>query len=217
VPGVPLEIEFELWDISDTARLVASRVMPQDPGGATSWAPGVSLRRDAEHRARARARYDGAAGAWSTPVVFIGKAFLGLDEIDAHDVTYLHTNIADWPQTSVVTGITMGPSQICVFHTGANRFPVSIFGEIEVEGNLWVFAPIGGRWYGATWDWVRPGQQCKGENKYQLGPDQIRIPPMNTWIPESGSPICFAVSARARDGVPAGQERSNIACTTTSP
>lgn len=216
--AVPLDIEFEVWEVSnDSARFLASRRMAQDGSGITSWAPNVSLARGAEHRARARGWYESSAGAWSAPVVFTGQSFVGLDEIDAFDVTYLHTPIADWPQTSVITGITMGPSQICVFHTGANRFPQSQYGEIIVEGNLWVFAPINGRWYGATWDWVRPGQQCKGENKYQLGPDQIRIPPMNTWIPASGSPICFAVSARARDGVPAGRERSNIACTTTSP
>jgi hypothetical protein len=142
----------------------------------------------------------------------------GSDQINPHDVTYLHRNIANWAVISTITNISIGDG-ICFHHTGAGQFPQSAFGdpgqEIAVEGNVWVFAPIGGRWYGATWDWLRPGQVCKGETLPALGVDQIRIAPMDhTWNPPSGSPICFAVSARARDSVFAGEVRTNIACTT---
>ena len=46
----------------------------------------------------------------------------------------------------------------------------------------------------------------------ELGRDQIRIPPMDaSWPgPRSGETVGFLVSTRARDGVPAGEERTNI-------
>ena len=152
-----------------------------------------------------------AARGLSTSVVTSS----GADDINPYEVAYLHRNIAGWTQTSTITGITIGSSEICVFHTGAGQFPQSPFGDIDVEGNIWVFAQFGGKWHGATWDWLRPGQECKGEGVNSLGPEQIRVPPMDGgWRPQSGSPICFAISARARDEVEAGLVRTNIACTT---
>ena len=173
---------------------------------------------------RVRARDDTQAGAWSTPAAEFRTPALppppprGADEIDASAVTYLHRNIANWPITSTVTRITIRNNGICVYHTGAGTFPTSKLGapgeEIDVEGNVWVFSQFGTRWYGATWDYLRPGQQCKSESTDALGVDQIRKPPMDhTWKPKSGDKLCFAASARARDHVQAGRVRSNIACT----
>ena len=134
------------------------------------------------------------------------------DEIDPRAVTWLHTNVTNWAITSRVTNVTITRSEICVDHTGAGRFPTSGFGSIVVEGNVWIFAQFGGRWYGATYDWLRPGQVCKGVTGGELGPDQIRIAPMDaSWPgPRSGETVGFMVSTRARDGERAGEERTNI-------
>jgi hypothetical protein len=149
--------------------------------------------------------------------VFVASGAFAQDQIDPRAVTYLHRSIADWPITSSLSRVDLS-NGICFPHTKAGQWPQSALGEpgqeIQIEGNPWVFAQIGGRWYGATWDWLRPGQTCKGERVEDLGAHQIRIPPMDgNWIPNQATPLCWAVSTRARDGVLAGQERSNIVCT----
>jgi hypothetical protein len=213
--AVPLDIEFEVWEDSPVPVRVAYTRIPQSGGTSTTYVVPTSLKGGINHQIRARAMYGDASGPWSAAVTVAPPAFVGQDEIDANQVIYLHRNIANWAQISTVTDIRIGSSEICVYHTGAGQFPQSIYGDISIEGNVWVFAPIGGQWYGATWDWLRPGQECKGENTNQLGVDQIRIPPMDGgWRPPSGSPICFAMSARARDDVEAGEVRTNIKCTT---
>jgi hypothetical protein len=135
------------------------------------------------------------------------------DDINPRSIRWLHRDVSGWPITSRITDVSVSSSQICVDHTGAGRFPTSTFGSIQVEGNVWVFAQFGGQWYGATYDWLRPGQVCKGVTGPELGPDQIRIAPMDgSWRgPRSGDSVGFMVSARARDDVSAGAERTNIA------
>ena len=214
--SIPLSLEFEVWEDTATPRLVASQILPQSGGTTTSYnVPGVLG--GANHALRVRARYGDLLGPWSAVVTVSPPPFLGNDDIDANSVIYLHRNIADWEQISVMDGaaISITPSQICFPHSGAGSMPRSIFIDLEIEGNVWVFAPINGQWYGATWDWLRVGQVCKGENLETLGVDQIRIPPMDhNWRAPFGSPICFAVSSRARDDVEGGRARTNIACTT---
>ena len=135
----------------------------------------------------------------------------GEDDLDARSVRYLHRNIANWRITSRITNVSISAREICVDHTAAGRFPRSTFGDIQVEGNVWVFARFGGQWVAATYDWLKPGQVCKGVTGDELGVDQIRISPMDgSWRPRSGEEIGFAVSTRARDDVNAGEERTNI-------
>ena len=101
--------------------------------------------------------------------------------------------------TARITNVRITGREICVDHTGAGRFPTSIFGTISVEGNVWILAQFGGRWHAATYDWLRPGQVCKGVTGGELGPDQIRISPMDrSWPgPRSGDSVGFMVT-RAR-------------------
>lgn len=136
----------------------------------------------------------------------------GGDELDLRQVIFLHRDISSWPVTSRVTDVRITSSEICVEHTGAGRFPTSTFGTIQVEGNVWILAQFGGRWYAATYDWLRIGQTCKTMTARELGVDQIRIAPMDaSWPgPRSGETVGFMVSARARDDVRAGEERTNV-------
>jgi hypothetical protein len=136
----------------------------------------------------------------------------GGDEIDPSQITWLHRDVSRWSITSRITSVSITSSEICVDHTGAGRFPTSRFGTIDVEGNVWIVAQFNGRWYAGTYDWLRPGQICKAVTGGELGRDQIRIPPMDaSWPgPRSGEMVGFIVSARARDDVQAGAERTNI-------
>ena len=94
----------------------------------------------------------------------------------------------------------------------SGRWGSTPFFDIEVEGNPWVFAKFGGRWYAGTYDWLRPGQVCKGVTGPEFGVDQVRIPPMDaSWGgPRTGEEVGFMVSTRARDEVRNGEERTNI-------
>ncbi|MGE3840897.1 MAG: IPT/TIG domain-containing protein [Vicinamibacterales bacterium] len=134
--------------------------------------------------------------------------------IDLSKVTWLHTDVSGWAQTSTITGVSIGGGLICVYHTKAGQWPLSSLGNedpIDVEGNVWIFAYLSGKWYAATYDWLRPGQECKNVTAEELGVDQIRIPPLDeNWTPHSGDLVAFMVSTRARDHVRAGTERTNV-------
>ena len=93
----------------------------------------------------------------------------GEDDLDARSVRYLHPNIANWRITLRITNVSISAREICVDHTAAGRFPRSPFGDIQVEGNVWVFARFGGQWVAATYDWLKPGQVCKGVTGDELG------------------------------------------------
>ena len=137
------------------------------------------------------------------------------DALNLGQVSWLHQDVSAWPVTSTVTNVAITHDSVCVDHTKAGQLPTSVFGDILVEGNVWIFAQIGGRWYGATWDWLRPGQTCKSITAEEFGRDQIRISPMDaSWVPRAGDTIGLMVSTRARDGVSAGQERTNVVLVT---
>ena len=83
-------------------------------------------------------------------------------------------------------------------------------GGTTVEGNPWVFAKVDGRWYAATYEWLRPGQECKGISASNIGA-HIKVSPLSRWTPQSGETIGLMVSTPARFG-PQGprHERSNV-------
>lgn len=141
-----------------------------------------------------------------------GGPSAGTDEIDPRLITWLHRDVSNWSITSQITDIRITDSQVCIDHTKAGQFPQSPFFDIVVEGNVWIVAQFNGRWYAGTYDWLRPGQICKGVTAPEFGVDQIRIPPMDaSWPgPRSGETVGFLVSSRARDNVQAGEERTNI-------
>ena len=151
---------------------------------------------------------------WSTTETFTTPDMTA-DQIDPSQITWLHTDVSDWEINSTVTDVRVTTNQVCIFHTAAGQWPfsTSIFDDgAPIEGNIWIFAEFNGRWYGATWDWLRPGQQCKSERAGAFGDEQIRIPPMDSsWVPRTGDRIGFMMStiARAQAGS-AGEFRTNI-------
>ena len=145
----------------------------------------------------------------------------GADEIDVSQVTWLHTNVGGWPAASTVTDVRIRDvpaGGICIEHTKAGVWPgTRTQGGSNLAGNPWVFGNVNGRWYAATYEWLRPGQICKltvagghGRPSRELGP-HIKRPPLDKWVPRSGEMVGFMVSTPARFG-PEGpvSERSNI-------
>jgi len=126
-----------------------------------------------------------------------------------NQLTWLHTDISGWAQTSTIEKVLVQSSQICINHSKAGQWPVFVNGGVEAEGNPWVVAQVGGTWYAATYEWLRPGQICKGITAANIGP-HIKKSPLNTWVPQAGELVGFMVSTRARDGVSSGDERSNL-------
>ena len=124
---------------------------------------------------------------------------------DLSDVTWLHTDVSDWRQTSTITRVRIDDPPICIDHTKSGRWPV----RNGVEGNPWIFARINGRWYAATYEWLKPGQTCKGISAATIGP-HTKQSPMDSWRPRSGELVGFMVSALARFGQESVAERSNI-------
>jgi hypothetical protein len=124
---------------------------------------------------------------------------------DLASVTWLDPNVSSWPETSRITSTSIGDPPICINHTKAGQWPV----VDGLEGNPWVFVNLNGRWYAATYEWLSPGQTCKGIHAGNIG-EHVGRAPLSSWRPRSGELIGLMVSARARFRADTVSERSNI-------
>ena len=135
--------------------------------------------------------------------------------------------MSNWRSTSTITNVRIRDvpaGGICIEHTKARSWPgtpIPVLNRTIIAGNAWVFANIGGRWYGATYEWLRPGQICKltvrgkhREPSREVGP-HTKQSPLNRWVPRRGERVGFMVSTPTRSG-PMGpiRERSNIVMVT---
>ena len=104
--------------------------------------------------------------------------------------------------------------QICLDYDMADQWPIThvqgASGAVEIVANPWVFIPHEGRWYAATWEWMRPGQTCKAMTS--VAGDHIKQPPFREldWRPTPGETYWFMVSAPARFGQMTVAERSGL-------
>ena len=116
------------------------------------------------------------------------------DAIDLNNVTIVlgPTNVGSWPQTSTVTGTKAMDHYLCIYHTQLGQWPSTLFFDDPntlLEGNQWVIANIGGRWYGGAADWYRPGQACKDVTQDSIARDAFYNPsmePLRSWVPAVG-------------------------------
>jgi hypothetical protein len=134
------------------------------------------------------------------------------DALDPRSISVVKgADITTWSVTSTLTRVTVGNGQLCTEHTMAGRWPqLPFFSDpATVEGNQWVFANIGGRWYGGAGEWLRPGQTCKAIDD-NFARDSFAGTIMAGWRPHSGESVGFAVSTPARAGQWGSAERSNI-------
>ena len=224
-----LQVTYELWKITGgTPTMVFNPTVSL--GSGTTSVMTHTLEDLQEYAWRAFASLEGKTGPVSTPFAFRTEfpapepevgVFSGIDDIDPNQIVWLHSDVSNWTVNSMITGIDINESTVCIFHTQAGLWPFStdVFpvdvgdppGGAPIEGNIWIMAQFNGVWHAATWDWLRPGQQCKDEGADAFGRDQIRIPPMDaSWVPQLGDPTGFMMSTIARTNLRAGEFRTNI-------
>lgn len=202
--------------------VVAYWTQPEGTTRTTSVVP-ATLTYDARYYWRVRAVEASVTSPWSTSQTFLAPAAPVVvptpptpgpgsppsagDEIDLRNVTIVlgPANFASWAVNSTVTGITQGGGDLCIYHTKLGSWPTTpFFGDpaTQLEGNQWIFANIGGRWYGGAADWYRPGQACKsGIYADTVGRDAFYNPsqePLHSWIPAVGELYGLAASTPAR-------------------
>ncbi len=138
-------------------------------------------------------------------------------------VTWLDQNVSGWAETSRITSIQVkSGGQICINDTERGQWPTgNPLGGGPLDGNPWVFVKINGRYYGATYEWLRPGQICKfgHENTKPLSKvynsawrGHIRLSPLKQWVARPGEVVGFMVSGFARHSHtrPNVRKRTNV-------
>lgn len=128
-----------------------------------------------------------------------------------NQVTWLHTNIKDWPVTSTLREVKVDSTWIELDYDKAGQWPDyrdTTAGSDPVEGNPWIFVQKNGSWYGATWEWLRPGQTKKF--RYAVNGDHIKRSPLDTWSPQAGEVYYFMVAGLSRFNERNTEERTNI-------
>ncbi len=131
---------------------------------------------------------------------------------------WLHTDVSSWTATSNLSSVSVSSDQICLHHDKASTWDIRVIGgDVEVAANPWVFVwvpdlgHLGGTWYAATWEWMRPGQTCK--NRLSVAGDHIKQSPFHPtsgWRPSTGEELYFMVSGLARGSERNNSERSNV-------
>ena len=123
-------------------------------------------------------------------------------------VTWLHTDVSSWPQTAKLSRVRFSGSQICLDYDKAQVWQGKSHVGAFVNANPWVFVYQSGRWYAATWEWMRHGQTCKARSS--VHGSHIKRSPLQSFQPVSGRTYYFMVSGLARDGTRNAKERSNV-------
>jgi len=125
-------------------------------------------------------------------------------------VTWLHANVRDWPQTAQMTASISG-GQIRFPYDKASVWPVATSGTGKgTNANVWAIVQIAGKWYAATWEWLRKGQTSKpvGCLDGSKG-DHFKVSPLDKWHPKSGERFYLMVSGHARSTGRNVKERSD--------
>lgn len=127
-------------------------------------------------------------------------------------VTWLHTNVRDWPQTATMTA-SIDSKNINFPYDKANVWPVATSGTgKDTVANVWAIANINGTWYAGTCEWLRRGQTSKPKGILDRSGgkgDHFKVSPLNKWIPQSGEQFYVMASGHARTGDRNIKERSN--------
>jgi hypothetical protein len=121
------------------------------------------------------------------------------------NVHWLHANVSGWAQTASLSGVNISGGSITLNYNKSKVWP-AVGG---LNANPWIFVNLDGKWYGATWEWLRHGQTTK--SAASVRGDHIKKAPLNNFKPVSGETYGFMVSGLARDkGTRNVSERSNV-------
>jgi hypothetical protein len=115
---------------------------------------------------------------------------------DLSRVTWLHTDVSKWPVTTKLDASVSRSGVVTLKYDKANVWP-AVDG---LNANPWIFVKwTDGKWYGATWEWLKKGQQSKSMGGKSWG-DHIKRPPLSGWEPKSGGKCYMMVSGLCRSG-----------------
>ena len=125
-------------------------------------------------------------------------------------ITWLHTNVSDWPVTASLSASVGGGTINMPYSKSKTWHAVD-----GVNANPWVIVYMNGKWYAATFEYLRHGQTSKpmGVLSGAMG-DHIKVSPLSGWRPHSGERFGLMVSGLARSNLRNVRERSNIAMVT---
>ena len=140
------------------------------------------------------------------------NAGTGADDIPASQVVWLDADVSGWAQTATLNaGVTAG--SVILDYDKAGEWPNTRTRATDggpLIGNCWVIVNRDGTWYGATWDWMRPGQTAKARGALTGRNGHIRSAILSSWTPSSGEQVGLMVSTPGRTGERTINERSNI-------
>ena len=153
---------------------------------------------------------------WTVLIELVKKIFKPKPEptpvpeepIPLDSVKWLHTDVSKWDRTSELKSVKFSGDKIILDHTKASEWPGKLLGTVELAGNPWIFVNKDGKWYAATWEWLRYGQTIKG--KSSVSGDHIKQAPLYDFKPVIGDTYGFMVSGLARTGERNVKERSNV-------
>ena len=217
-PAGAITYRFEVSESSGFGSLayVAATVDERTNLPYTPHQVGIKLTADKTYywRVQARDASNNVTSPYSDALSF--KVARGLDLRNAV-IEIGPGNIADWELTATVTEAYYVPGSLCIYHTRLGIWPPTLFASdgTTIEGNQWVFANIGDKWYGGAADWYRPGQACKGIDEFSIGRDAFYLKPQSpiySWIPQSGETfgVMSTTPARAWPTFRTYDERTNV-------
>ena len=144
-------------------------------------------------------------------------------DFDFSKVTWLHTNVSGWEESSRITSVEVKVNgQICINDTQRGQWPAgNPLGGGPLDGNPWVIVKINGRYYAGTYEWLRPGQICKfGHSHSGTAPlskvynnawgGHIKVSPLKEWVPRAGEIVGFMISGIARNNRVNVRKRTNV-------
>ncbi|MBI5509613.1 MAG: hypothetical protein HY903_12745 [Deltaproteobacteria bacterium] len=135
-------------------------------------------------------------------------------------VTWGHGSPAGFPVNATMTNVTIDSAHrnICWDMTKPAYTEEGTVGHM-VNGNAWVFGYINGRWYAATFEWLRSDWTRQCSRLEWVGTQapfiQAESYPINSWYPAAGDKVAFMISSMCRGGCRGGlQGRSELVITT---
>jgi hypothetical protein len=140
------------------------------------------------------------------------------DAIKASDVTWAYQDVSGWKVTANLTSVTVTDGfpapTICFARDYPSTWPKDPNAGIT-DGEMWVIAQIGGKWYGSVWEGVLVGGSQCSTTEAQPGQApfvQAGSTPVDTWVPKSGEKVGFMISTIARGAAPSPtpNERTQI-------
>lgn len=199
------------------SNVVAYWTAPEGTTRTVSVSP-TTLTYDVRYFWRVRAVEASVTGPWSAAQTFLAPATPVVvppptapppgspnpnDAIDLTTTTIVlgPAAFSSWTVGSTITDVRQANGELCIYHTQLGNWPTTpFFGDpaVPLEGNQWVFAFIGGRWYGGAADWYRPSQACKGVTAAEIGHDAFSQEPLHSWVPQVGELYGVAASTPAR-------------------